>query len=183
MKHHISYQMHLRDPDTPALKIFIVNLHLSQEWSWALEKNNHLRIFIPVNSWLLVVGLSYSWCSMAINDFNWDLFRLWKTDIWQWCLMVSSTWNLCILTIERYLEVVHPIWHKVNIGESRGNQENTLATAERKLKADRPHLHNYSTHRQTPWTDNDSSLLFAVLGKARNFFLTFDLEPTFLPWP
>ncbi len=31
-----------------------------------------------------------------------------------------------------------------------------------KLKADRPHPRDYSTHRQTPWTDNDSSLLFAA---------------------
>ena len=34
------------------------------------------------------------------------------------------------------------------------------------LKADRPHLRDYSTHGQTPWTDNYSSLLFAALGKA-----------------
>ncbi len=34
------------------------------------------------------------------------------------------------------------------------------------LKADRPHPRDYSKHRQTPWTDNDSSLLFATLGKA-----------------
>ena len=34
-----------------------------------------------------------------------------------------------------------------------------------KLKADRPHPRDYSTHKQTPWTDNDSSLLFAALGK------------------
>ncbi len=35
-----------------------------------------------------------------------------------------------------------------------------------KLKADRPHPRDYSKHRQTPGTDNDSSLLFAALGKA-----------------
>ena len=29
-----------------------------------------------------------------------------------------------------------------------------------KLKADRLHPRDHSTHRQTPWTDNDSSLLF-----------------------
>ena len=34
-----------------------------------------------------------------------------------------------------------------------------------KLKADRPHPRGYSTHRQTPWTDNYSSLLFAVRGR------------------
>ncbi len=32
-----------------------------------------------------------------------------------------------------------------------------------KLKADRLHPHDYSTHRQTPWTDNDSSFLFSGL--------------------
>ncbi len=35
-----------------------------------------------------------------------------------------------------------------------------------KLKADRPRPRDYSTHRQTPWTDNYSSLLFAAVGKA-----------------
>ncbi len=34
------------------------------------------------------------------------------------------------------------------------------------LKADRPHPRDYSTHRQTPRTDYDSSLPFAALGKA-----------------
>ena len=36
----------------------------------------------------------------------------------------------------------------------------------KKLKADRPHPLDYSTHRPTPRTDNDSSLFFAALGKA-----------------
>ena len=50
-----------------------------------------------------------------------------------------------------------------------------------KLKADRRHLCTYSTHRQTPWTDNDFSLLFAALGKAEPLILTtrhqkFDLD-------
>ncbi len=34
------------------------------------------------------------------------------------------------------------------------------------LKADRPHPRDNLTHRQTPQTDNYSSLLFAALGKA-----------------
>ncbi len=37
-----------------------------------------------------------------------------------------------------------------------------------KLKADQPHPCDYSTHRQTPWTDNDSSLLFAALSCRSN---------------
>ncbi len=52
------------------------------------------------------------------------------------------------------------------------------------LKADRPHPHDYSTHRQIPWTDNDSSLLFSALDKAEPLISTatrqkfdFDLDP------
>ncbi len=41
-----------------------------------------------------------------------------------------------------------------------------------KLKADRPHPRDYSTHRQTPRTDNDSSLLFPALGKAEPLIST-----------
>ncbi len=49
------------------------------------------------------------------------------------------------------------------------------------LKADRPHPRDYSTHRQTPWTDKVSTLLFAALGKAEPLISTathqkFDLE-------
>ncbi len=36
-----------------------------------------------------------------------------------------------------------------------------------KLKANWLHPRDYSTHRQTPWTDNDSSLLFAAPNIAR----------------
>ncbi len=46
----------------------------------------------------------------------------------------------------------------------------TFSVTERRqiqLKADRPHLHDYLTHRQMPWTDDDSSLFFAALGKAK----------------
>ena len=41
-----------------------------------------------------------------------------------------------------------------------------------RLKADRPHPCDYSTHRQTTWTDNDSSLLFSALGKAEPLIST-----------
>ncbi len=43
---------------------------------------------------------------------------------------------------------------------------------ERKLKAYGPHPRDHSTHRQTPWTENDSSLLFVALGKAEPLIST-----------
>ena len=41
-----------------------------------------------------------------------------------------------------------------------------------KLKTNRPHPPDYSTHRQTPSTDNESSLLCAALGKAEPLIST-----------
>ena len=51
LKHNISDQRHLKDPNPHLpLKIFFADLHLSQEWSWELEKylksDNYLKIFI-----------------------------------------------------------------------------------------------------------------------------------------
>ncbi len=54
-----------------------------------------------------------------------------------------------------------------------------------KLKADRLHPHDYSTHR--PWTDNDSFLLlFSALGKAEPQISTTahqKFEIDLWPWP
>ncbi len=52
-----------------------------------------------------------------------------------------------------------------------------------KLKADRAR-----PHRQTPWNDNDSFLLFSALGKAEPILSTtscqkLDLDPDLWPWP
>ena len=42
------------------------------------------------------------------------------------------------------------------------------------------HLHDYLTHRQTPWTDNDSSVLFVTpeppISTAARQKCGFDLE-------
>ena len=37
---------------------------------------------------------------------------LWLTKLPLWSLLVSSTYSLMLITIERYLAVVHAIWHK-----------------------------------------------------------------------
>ena len=49
-----------------------------------------------------------------------DLYcRLWLGKIPIWSCIMSSSYNLVFLTVERYLEVVHPIWHKVNYSTSK----------------------------------------------------------------
>lgn len=50
-----------------------------------------------------------------LNGLADDMFcRFWLGKIPIWSCIFSSTYSLVFLTIERYLEVNHPIWHKVN---------------------------------------------------------------------
>ena len=45
--------------------------------------------------------------------------KFWLTKLWLWSAIVSSTYNLLALTMERYLAVVYPIWHKMRINKIR----------------------------------------------------------------
>ncbi len=45
--------------------------------------------------------------------------RLWLTKMPLWGLLVSSTYNLVVLTVERYLAVVHAVWHKVHFNRTK----------------------------------------------------------------
>ena len=49
-----------------------------------------------------------------------DLYcKLWKNAVWEWTLMSASSYNLLAITVERYLMVVHPIYHKYNVSRGR----------------------------------------------------------------
>ncbi len=42
-----------------------------------------------------------------------DLYcKIWSTKLFLWGLMLSSTYNLVILTVERYFQVIHAVWMK-----------------------------------------------------------------------
>jgi len=40
------------------------------------------------------------------------LCKLWFSQMWMWSGLLSSTYGIVAVTFERYLAVVHPIWHK-----------------------------------------------------------------------
>ena len=42
--------------------------------------------------------------------------RIWAMKVPLWSTFMVSTYNLLILTIERYIEIVHPLFHKVSFG-------------------------------------------------------------------
>ena len=39
--------------------------------------------------------------------------RLWVTMYPLWALLMSSTYNIVMVTLERYFAIVHPVMHKV----------------------------------------------------------------------
>ena len=45
--------------------------------------------------------------------------KLWISQVSVWGLLTSSTYNLMAISIERYLAVVHPVWHKVSFTNTR----------------------------------------------------------------
>ena len=42
--------------------------------------------------------------------------RIWAMKVPLWSAFMVSTYNLLVLTVERYIEIVHPIYHKVSFG-------------------------------------------------------------------
>ena len=49
------------------------------------------------------------------NEFASEFYcRVWYNQVLLWGTYISSTYNLVVLTIERYLKIVHPILHKTS---------------------------------------------------------------------
>ena len=45
--------------------------------------------------------------------------NFWLTRVSLWSMLLSSTYNLVCLTFERYLEIVHPVYHKMNFSQTK----------------------------------------------------------------
>ena len=73
--------------------------------------------FIDVTAATFLIALS----SNTYNSFgNFGLAGkiycfVWNNKVILWSLFLCSTLNLVVLNLERYLEVVYPIWHKVKL--------------------------------------------------------------------
>ena len=51
----------------------------------------------------------------GVHGLSVELYcKIWLSQVPIWGLMVSSTYNLMAISTERYLAIVHPIWHKVS---------------------------------------------------------------------
>ncbi len=47
------------------------------------------------------------------------LCQVWLSTFFLWMLMTASTNNLCLLSLEKYFAIVHPIWHKTAFTRSK----------------------------------------------------------------
>ena len=64
---------------------------------------------------IFTVGLTEGMTQLHAEFFC----RLWATQLLPWGLMVSSTYNLMAISVERYMAIVHPIWHMSNFTDSK----------------------------------------------------------------
>ena len=68
----------------------------------------------------LVVTTLFNDISVIENEFGREMFcRLWLTTLPTWSVLLSSTYNLMSLTVERYLAIVHPFVHSYSFTRKR----------------------------------------------------------------
>ena len=41
--------------------------------------------------------------------------KLWYSSLFLWAFAMTSTYNLIVITLERYIAIVHPVWHKNHV--------------------------------------------------------------------
>ena len=75
--------------------------------------------FIDAASSLLVIAQMISQVSLSPvlikNEFASELYcRVWYTQLLLWGMYTSSTYNLILLTLERYLKIVHPVYYRTS---------------------------------------------------------------------
>ncbi len=93
-------------------------------WSYKPLRQYHTNLYIAnqsmidaIGSVLVIIAVSEDGCMdqvvSGLSGLSGVLYcKLWKSQVWMWGCFMCSTTNLVIITLERYAEVVYPIWHK-----------------------------------------------------------------------
>ena len=94
--------MHFTTMYKQLTNMFIINQSL-------IDMTSALLLIAQVSTGSITVS------SLPDNFVVRDFFcRLWQSRTVMWGLFMSSTYNLTILTVERYVKIVHPIVHKTS---------------------------------------------------------------------
>ena len=69
-----------------------------------------------MGSLLFVAGLDDRLHDRNFDGVAGDIYcKLWKAGTFQWTCYIASTYNLVAITLDRYAEVCHAVWHRVTI--------------------------------------------------------------------
>ena len=83
---------------------------------------NQSFIDAVVSALLIAVSLDRQYPNLQQKGFKDELFcKLWRSQILLWGMMTSSTYNLMAISIDRYMAIVHPVWHKVSFTKAKAN--------------------------------------------------------------
>ena len=99
---------------------------------WKKAKAKHIRNNFVINQCVMdalaSVALLLTWANISpfLNitlvegSWNsWAICRFWISNIFLWPFLMVSTSNLIIVTVERYVKVVHPLYHKVSFNKTK----------------------------------------------------------------
>ncbi len=77
-------------------------------------------IIDSIGSLVFLIGLGDRNSSVDFSGLSGELFCcFWKSGAVMWGMYSTSTFNLIAITIDRYAELVHPIWHRVWITKTK----------------------------------------------------------------
>ena len=76
-----------------------------------------IMIIVSHNNLVRNIGLQVSYSDG--NIFDEIICRTWRFELTVWGFMASSAFNLVMLTIDRYIKIVHPFWHKRHVTKGK----------------------------------------------------------------
>ena len=79
--------------------------------NWFLINQSVIDMFtagvLAMNAYMPIITIT----SLA----DWLYCKLWLSAYFLWTLAMTSTYNLLMITLERYVAIVHPVWHKNHV--------------------------------------------------------------------
>ncbi|KAI0218467.1 hypothetical protein LSAT2_029839 [Lamellibrachia satsuma] len=71
-------------------------------------------------SLLMLVSKTVTVSDVNLSGLGGELYcRFWLTGFFLWSLIISSSYNLMVLTLERYVGVVHPLFHHTFLSKTK----------------------------------------------------------------